>query len=233
MIHEVGHVLTLYSIGIMDVTVRINPLTESHVVPAVGIHPEHLLYMSLSGMVFQAIVCSAISIAAWRRRSRQLFPLLICGPMALINIGGYLTVGLTMEGGVSIMLRSGVPPQVVLIVGGATLILGAASFVFTLSVVGFSRGDSYLKTFTSLFLGMGFYSAAMLVYGVFLSDYGPLIGVINIVSSVVSARVFTVALKKGYSLMEPFHIKEYSEGLAEMKILGMGIICVVLSIILT
>lgn len=226
-IHEFGHILAMMSVGINQFTLVINPFAESSATPWVSLPSEHLLYIAASGLVFQTIVLSIAGLILWRSRSVLMFPLMMCLPMSMINVGSYLLMGAIVEGSdVVLIAEAGVPPMLIQIIGLITLIIGVWAFTRLLPVAGFRQKDSYLKIFTPLFFGTGTYSLAMLVYG-YLSGYGTMIGTINIVASLITGIIYTVMLKRS----------QYNEAnkpsiMDSIKVLGIGLTAIALCFIL-
>ena len=227
LIHELGHVLAMMSVGINQFTLIINPFTESSATPWVSLPPEHLLYISTSGMLFQTIIFSILGLILWRSRSILMFPLMMCLPMSMINVGSYLLMGAIVEGSdVILIAEAGVSPILIQIIGLITLIFGLWTFTRLLPVAGFRQTDSPYRIFIPIFLGTGTYSIAMLVYG-YLSGYGTMIGAINLVASFIIGIVYTVLLKR--SLYNEINNPSIIDS---VKVLGIGLTAIALCFVL-
>ena len=224
LIHEIGHILAMMSVGITQYILVINPFTESSATPLVPLPAEHLLYLSVSGMIFQTVVFVVIGALVWRSRSVLMCPLMMCLPMSMINVGSYLLMGAIVEGSdVVMMTEAGVPPMLIQIFGLVTLMFGLWSFTRLLPVAGFKQNDSRASVFLPLFIGTGLYSFTMLMYG-YLSGYGTMIGVINVISSFITGVVYTWIFKKSKIPLEfntPSSLDSY-------KVLGIGLTAVFL-----
>jgi hypothetical protein len=224
LIHEIGHIMAMYSVGITRYTLVINPFTESYATPWVSLPAEHLLYISISGMVLQTVVFAFVGWALWRSRSVFMLPLMMCLPMSLINVGSYLLMGSVVDGSdVMLMVGAGVPSIMIQWSGIILLVLGLWAFTRILPVAGFRKTDSMLDVFLPVFLGTGIYSLAMLVYG-YLSGYGTMIGAINIVFSLINGVIYALMLKKNLQYIEannPSTLDSY-------KVLGVGLTAVIL-----
>ena len=227
LIHEFGHILAMMSVGINQYTLVINPFTESSATPWVSLPAESLLFISASGMIFQTIVFSILGLVLWRSRSVLMFPLMMCVPMSMINVGSYLLMGAIVEGSdVVLMAEAGIPPIVIQLIGLIFLSLGIWTFTRLLPVAGFRKTDSTVKIFASILLGTGTYSLAMLVYG-YLSGYGTMIGAINIVASLITGLIYTVILKRSKS-------NEVSNPslMESIKVLGIGLTAIALCLVI-
>jgi len=223
LIHEIGHIIAMQSVGITQYRLVINPLAESYAMPLVTLPAEHMLFISSFGMVFQTIVFAIIGIALWRKRSTLLLPLMMCLPMSLINVGSYLLMGAIEEGSdVVLIAEAGAPVLIIQVSGIITLILGIWTFAQLLPLAGFSKNDPRIDIFLPLVLATGLYSVTMLAYG-YLTGNGTLIGSINVVFSVITGLVYTWILKRSKLIQAniPTSIDSY-------KVLGIGLTAVLL-----
>ena len=226
-IHEVGHILAMFSIGVTQFSLMINPFTESYAMPLAHIPTERLLYLAVSGMVFQTIFFIIIGLLVWKKRSALMLPLMMCLPMSFINVGSYLLMGNLFDGSdVVLIVDAGVPILLVQIVGAVSLIIGIWVFTSLLSVAGFRKTDSGIDVFLPIFLGTGIYSIAMLVYGYF-SGYGTMIGSMNIVSSLLSGIVYTLIFKKTRINID----SKIPSTMDSVKTLGIGLATIILTLI--
>jgi len=227
LIHELGHVLAMMSVGINQFTLIINPFTESSATPWVSLPPEHLLYISASGMIFQTVVFSIVGLILWRSRSILMFPMMMCLPMSMINMGSYLLMGAIVEGSdVVLITEAGVLPILIQVIGLITLIFGLWTFTRLLPVAGFRQTDSASSIFIPIFIGTGTYSLAMLVYG-YLSGYGTMIGVINLVASLITGIIYT-GLVKG----SQYNNANNPSIIDSVKVLGTGLTAIALCFVL-
>ena len=223
LIHEIGHVIAMWSVGITHIKLTINPFTESSATPLVSIPPENMLFISSAGMIFETIIFAMLGLTLWRKRSALLLPFMMCLPMSLINVGSYLLMGSVVEGSdVILIAEAGVPVLFIQITGIISLLLGLWTFTRLLPIAGFSKNDSRLDIFLPIVLATGLYSVVMLIYG-YLTGYGTLIGSINLVSSLIMGFVYTWLFKKSQPIQatEPTSIDSY-------KVLGIGLIAVLL-----
>ena len=82
-----------------------------------------MLFVSLAGMVFELVACTALGVLIWWRKSAILLPLMICLPLSLLNIGGYLLMGSLSEGSdVILMTEAGLPSAIITLAGIATML---------------------------------------------------------------------------------------------------------------
>ena len=226
-IHEVGHILAMFSVGVTQFSLMINPFTESYAMPLAHIPTERLLYLAVSGMVFQTIFFIIIGLLVWKKRSALMLPLMMCLPMSFINVGSYLLMGNLFDGSdVVLIVDAGVPILLVQIVGAVSLIIGIWVFTSLLSVAGFRKTDSGIEVFLPIFLGTGIYSMAMLVYGYF-SGNGTMIGSMNIVSSLLSGIVYTLIFKKTRINID----SKIPSTMDSVKTLGIGLATIILTLI--
>lgn len=223
LIHEIGHIIAMQSVGITQYRLVINPLTESYAMPLVSLPAEHMLFISSFGMVFQTIVFAVLGLVLWRKRSVILLPLMMCVPMSLINVGSYLLMGAIFDGSDVVLLAdAGVPVLVIQVTGIITLLFGIWTFARLLLLVGFSKNDTRIDIFLSLVLATGLYSVTMLVYG-YLTGYGTLIGSINVVFSVITGLVYTWMLKRSQPIQA-----SVPTSIDSFKVLGIGLTTVLL-----
>lgn len=227
LVHEVGHIIAMNLVGITKYTLAINPFTESSATPLMSIPAENMLFVSASGMIFQTIIFSILAILLWRCKSVNLLPLMVCVPMSMLNVGGYLLMGSIVEGSdVILMGQAGVPSMVVQIIGVMFLVLGLRTYTRLLPVAGFTKESPVADIFTPLFLGTGIYPIAMTVYG-YISGYGTMIGSINIVTSLIFGATYTLLFKRVQTIEPntPSRADAY-------KVLGTGLTTIILSFLL-
>ena len=227
LIHEVGHIIAMWSVGITQYRLIINPLTESSATPLVALPAEHMLFISSFGMVFQTLVFTVLGLGLWRKRSVLLLPLMMCLPMSLINVGSYLLIGSIVEGSdVILIAETGVPALFIQVIGIIALIVGLWTFTRLLPITGLSKDNTWVDVFLSIFISTGIYSMAMLVYG-YLTGYGTMIGSINVLSSILVGLVYTWIFKRSQPILSIMPTTGDS-----YKVLGLGLSTVLLCLVI-
>ena len=228
LIHEVGHIIAMYYIGITQFRLVINPLTESYVSPMVSLPSQHMLFLSTSGMVFQLIVTTIVAVLLWPRKSTMNLPLLMIFPLSLLNVGGYLLMGSIVEGSdVVLMEEAGLPIMGIKLAGILFTLAGAYIYTQVLPLSGVRKSDPWLYVTLPLLLSIGTYALAMLVYG-YYSGYGTMIGTLNVILTPFLTVIFTLLFK--YTGSDEL-VNAISKPLT-IKILTLGVASVVIPLII-
>lgn len=132
-------------------------------------------------------------------------------------------MGSMFEGSdVVLIADAGVPVVIIKLLGWLFFAVGVYSFSRLLPLMGFDKMDSGKNIMIPIFLGIFVYSVAMTVYG-YVSGYGTVIGLINMVSSLIISILLTVSMK-----ITPQSIQRIEPTINQsLMILGTGIASVV------
>jgi hypothetical protein len=194
-VHELGHIIAYLSVGFTDFRLIINPLGMSQAEPLMPLPGEHMLYLASAGMVFQLLVFAVTGFVLRNSLSPLFFPVKMCLPISLFNVGSYLLATGIEDGDSAIMVANGASGLILNVIGFGAVLAGLFYFVRLLPEIGFSSRESIIEVFSPIFLGMGTYSVLMLGYAV-LTGSVLWIGLINIVSGVFFALVVALAFKR-------------------------------------
>ncbi len=153
-VHELGHFLAHRAYGV-QVGIRLDPFGGSQILHGSSAPREIWGITSLAGPLFNLLVGLALSLSLWRVRRPALLPLLLWGPVALIQEGVTFSLGqLTPGGDAQLIVEWGVPAGVLLSFGLLLLASGVALLCGLLPLAGLSPNDSFSRKFGLVAGGM-------------------------------------------------------------------------------
>ena len=94
MIHEFGHYLAHVAFGNHDVGVLLDPFGGSRITGLTSSTDQALIATTAAGPLFNLLLGITTTILLWRNRKPILLPLLLWGPIALVQEGVNLSLGL-------------------------------------------------------------------------------------------------------------------------------------------
>jgi hypothetical protein len=154
-IHEFGHFLADRAAGVREVGVILDPFGGSHIVLGESLPAERVAFAAVAGPLLNLIVGLVVLALLWRSRRSLLLPLLLMGPVAMVQESVTLTLGqLTPGGDADLMVQSGVPALVPLAIGVGLLIGGLYLIAKLLPLAGVQRGSRYATRFGVIAGGM-------------------------------------------------------------------------------
>ena len=153
-VHELGHFLTHRAYGV-EVGIQLDPFGGSRILQGSSAPREIWGITSLAGPLFNLLVGLIVSASLWRLRQPALLPLLLWGPVALLQEGVTFSLGLLTPGGdAQLIVEWGVPAAVLLSFGLLCLASGLALLCGLLPLVGLSPDDSFGRKFGLVAGGM-------------------------------------------------------------------------------
>lgn len=198
-VHELGHYLAHRAYGV-DVGIKLDPFGGSRILHGASATQEIWGITSLAGPLFNLVVGLTFSLALWRKRSPALLPLLLWGPIALVQEGVTFSLGLLTPGGdAELIVNWGVPTFVVLGLGVLFLACGIAAICWVLPLVNLLPTDSFGRKFGVLVGGMASFMVVRLLYAVVRAPDLALENAVPLVFSLLLATI-VVAL---YMLVHP------------------------------
>lgn len=200
-LHEFGHAIAIRSFGVKTVKVILHPFQSSSTYW--DVNNDFIGYVDAAGLLLNVIIGCSILILLWRKRSQFILPLLLTGPMSLIQEGfnSFLQLVLNIPGTDSIrIVASGVP--YIIVFGTAILFisLGIILFSLQLPLYGISSEDTFHRKLTILAPGLTFYMLMILLYALVFNPSEMLRGVIlTLFSGFIS--ILIAALNKPISFI--------------------------------
>jgi hypothetical protein len=153
-VHELGHFLAHQAYGV-EVGIRLDPFGGSRILHGSSAPQETLGITSLAGPLFNLLVGLIVSMSLWRWRRPGLLPLVLWGPVALIQEGVTFSLGMLTPGGdAQLIVEWGVPAAVLLSFGVLLLASGIVLLCRVLPLVGLSPTDSCGRKFGIVAGGM-------------------------------------------------------------------------------
>jgi hypothetical protein len=163
-VHEFGHFLAHRANGV-DVAIRLDPFGGSHIVGGSLAPRETWGITSAAGPLLNVAIAVSIFLALWRLRRPALLPLLLWGPVALVQEGVTFSLGLLTPGGdAALIVESGVATGLVLGTGILFLAMGVAGVCLVLPQVGLDPSASFAYRLKVVAGGMVTFMAARLLF---------------------------------------------------------------------
>lgn len=142
-VHELGHFLTHRAYGV-EVGMVLDPFGASRILHGSAAPQEILGITSAAGPLLNLLAGLALSLSLWHLRRPALLPLLLWGPVALVQEGVTFSLGLLTSGGdAQLVVDWGVPAPVLLGLGFCFLATGVALLCGLLPLVGLSSTDPF------------------------------------------------------------------------------------------
>lgn len=156
LIHDSGHYFCHLAYGISGVGVHFDPFGGTHISGADGLSVEVLGITSVAGPLSNLVLSLVVFTPLWKIKRPILLPLVIWGPVAMIQEGVTFSLGLLTPGGDAQLISAlGVPQFILLIIGITLLVAGLATVILLLPLAGLEKDDPPRQNFFILLVGMG------------------------------------------------------------------------------
>lgn len=170
-VHELGHFLAHRAYG-TEVGIRLDPFGGSHILNGSSAPHETWGLTSTAGPLFNLLVGLAMSLSLWRYRRAALLPLILWGPIALVQEGVTFSLGMLTPGGdAQLIVESGVPAPLILGLGVLFLLSGVIAIGSLLPLVSLSPSDSFGRRFGVVAGGMVSFMVIRLIGSSVLSPH--------------------------------------------------------------
>jgi hypothetical protein len=138
----------------------------------------------------------------WRRRSPELLPLVLWGPVALIQEGVTFSLGMLTPGGdAELMVEWGVPASVLISLGVILLVAGIVMICWLLPLVNLSPSDSFGRKFSVVTGGMVSFMVLRLLASTLRSPDLILENTIPLLFSLLLATAVVVLYRPVYTML--------------------------------
>jgi hypothetical protein len=170
-VHEVGHYLAHRAFGV-DVGIRLDPFGGSRILHGSSAPREIWGITSVAGPLLNLLAGMTLSLSLWWKRRPALLPLLLWGPIALVQEGVTFSLGMLTPGGdAQLIVDWGVPAAVLVSLGVLSLALGISLICGLLPLVNLSPADTLSRKFIVVTGGMvSFMFLRLLVSSFFTPD---------------------------------------------------------------
>ena len=182
MVHEYGHYLSHLFFGNNDATVYLSPFGSSRIMGVSSMPLKQMGITSAAGPLTNLIPGVLVMSLVWRKKRPILFPLLLWGPVAMIQEGVTFSLGFLTPGGDAEWISTlGIPKSIILIAGIVLIFSGLMVLSLLFSMIGITAGRSRLEVFGIILLGMCSLMVIRFLYSAIaqpqfiLEDFVPLI----------------------------------------------------------
>ena len=156
-VHEYGHYLANLSYGLQGIQIHLDPFGSSHIAGVSS--PQNSLVGGVTGAA-GPLLNLALGIGCfflfWRLRRPLLLPLLMWGPVAMVQEGVTFSLGLLTPGGdAQWVVGLGIPAMIVLMVGIVLLMAGMIMIAGLITLAGIQPSLSFERKYFIVLLGMG------------------------------------------------------------------------------
>lgn len=155
MVHEYGHYLSHLIFGNRAVSVYLNPFGSSRIMGVTSLPLRQMGITAAAGPLANLLLGVLVMSLLWKKMRPALLPLLIWGPVAMIQEGVTFSLGfLTPGGDAEWISKLGISKTIILITGILLIFSGLMILSFLLSKLGVTEGRSRFETFGMILLGM-------------------------------------------------------------------------------
>ena len=157
MVHELGHFLAHRSVGTGQAGIHLDPFGGSRIYGATALPLDLMGITTAAGPFLNLAGGSLFTLLLWPRRRPELLPLILWGPVALIQEGVNLALGLLSPGCDARWIAAwGVPNWLLAALGVGCLILGTGGISRILSAGAIPGKSSFWERFLLIFFGLAF-----------------------------------------------------------------------------
>lgn len=155
MVHDSGHYLCHMAYGNAGVQVHFDPFGGTRIMGADNLPPRVLGITSAAGPLANLTLGLASFFLLRRRRHPIQLPLLLWGPIAMIQEGVTFSLGLLTPGGDAALIATlGVPKFIILVIGILSLAGGIGTLAMLLPLAGIQAADPPLLRLFIILAGM-------------------------------------------------------------------------------
>jgi hypothetical protein len=192
MVHEFGHYLTHLAYGNTGVGIHLDPFGGSRIVGVTSLPLNVMGVTSAAGPLFNLALGTTCSLLLWRKHRPGLLPLLLWGPVAMVQEGVTFSLGLLTPGGdAQWVVAAGIPMAVVLTVGIGLLLTGIVMTSWQLSRVIFDQDIPFGGKFLVVLVGI---SSLMLVRAIHATMAAPALAIENLVPLIFSVLLSSIVV---------------------------------------
>ena len=156
LVHEYGHYLGHLAYGNPDnVWVHVDPFGGTMIVGVTSLPDKIISITSATGPLFNLLLAVTCLLLLWRIRRPALLPLLLWGPIAMIQEGVNFSLGMMTPGGDAQWIAAmGVPRPLLLLTGSFLLVAGVKTISLLLPLTDIESDSPFKDKFLIVLLGM-------------------------------------------------------------------------------
>jgi hypothetical protein len=155
MVHEFGHYLMHMVYDTQNIQVHLDPFGGSMIVGVTDLPGEVAGVTSAAGPLFNLALGITCTLMLWRKRAPVLLPLVLWGPVSMVQEGVTFSLGLLTPGGDAQWIATlGIPQQVILLAGILLLMAGIGTITTLLPLAGVKRDEPQRTKLLILLVGM-------------------------------------------------------------------------------
>lgn len=157
MIHEIGHFLAHSYFGVQGISIHLDPFGGSRMIGVISLSLHKMGITTAAGPGLNLAAGILTTTLLWRFSNPAVSPLLLWGPVAMIQEGVNISLGLLSPGSDAQWLAHWGAPEALLITLGVAFILAGTGLIsWILSrYIAFTQ-KTFLSGFTQVFFGLGF-----------------------------------------------------------------------------
>ena len=160
VVHEFGHYVGAAVVDVPIEGIVLHPfdLSYNDYGKLRGISQLRLAIAAAAGPVLNLSAGAGVSLFAWRRRSAQLLPVVMWGPLALLQEGVGMIIGLVdypdLESDWVSVMKAGVPPPIIGLWVAVLLVVGSVWILLLMPLAGISAEDPYWTKLVAFLAGV-------------------------------------------------------------------------------
>jgi len=196
MTHDTGHYLSHLMFGNRGVRVHFDPFGGTHISGAGGLPVQVLGVTSAAGPLANLAFGLVTFTVFWHIRRPLLMPVLLWGPVAMVQEGVTFSLGLLTPGGdAAWMVAAGLPQGFVLGVGILLLAGGVVGVSLVLPLVGIRFDDPVIRKLVVLLAGFCSLMAVRAAYSIAVSSQALRENTIPLVFSILLVGIVLLVQK--------------------------------------
>jgi hypothetical protein len=201
-IHELGHYLAHRAYGTPDIWIHLDPFGGSHIVGVQSLPLEVMGATSLAGPLLNLALGVLAFLALWRWRRPVLLPLLAWGPVAMVQEGVTLSLGLMTPGGdAEWVVAWGVPQGLVLLAGLALLAAGVFTLSWLFPAAALGKEESFGARFGVLTAGISLLMVIRAIHSLAVSPAAATENFVPLIFSLLLAALAVMLHRPSASLL--------------------------------
>jgi hypothetical protein len=165
-VHEFGHYLAHVTYGNQNVQVYLDPFGGSKILGVTGFQtPMVGAITAAAGPLFNLLLASVFFFLLWRKRTTWLLPLLLWGPVAMVQEGINFSMGLLTPGGdARWMVSTGLPAPFLATLGVVLLLSGIFLITTLLPLAALQLSGPFHRKFSVITIGFCFLMGIRLIH---------------------------------------------------------------------
>ena len=197
LVHEYGHYLGHLAYGNPNnVQIHVDPFGGTMIVGVTSLPVKIISVTSATGPLFNLLLAVTCLLVLWRIRRPALLPLLLWGPIAMIQEGVNFSVGMMTPGGdVQWIAAMGVPRPLLLLTGSFMLVAGVKTISLLLPLTDVQREETFKDKFLIVLLGMCSLMLIRSIHSFAASPASIMENMIPLILSLILAVVITLSYK--------------------------------------